>query len=78
MSTVKINLDRLIAKKIIAEGRPISLKEVSQKTGITENRLIDYRKNRARAIKLETIAILCNYFDCTPGDLLDYVPKTND
>lgn len=66
---IKINLDSLIGKKIIAWGRPITLKEVSQATGITENRLVDYRKGRAKAIKLETIATLCDYFNCMPGDL---------
>lgn len=70
MARIKINLDPLIAKKIIAQGRPITLKEVSQETGITENRLVDYRKSRAKAIKLETIAVLCVYLDCTPCDLL--------
>ncbi len=70
MTTVKINLDPLIARKVIVEGRPITLREISLKTGITENRLVDYRKNRASAVKLETIAALCDYFNCTPGDLL--------
>lgn len=70
MATIKINLDPLIAKKVIVEGRPITLKEISLKTGITKNRLVDYRKSRASAVKLETIAALCDYFNCTPGDLL--------
>jgi putative transcriptional regulator len=70
MVTVRINLDALIAKNVITNGRPITLKEVSQATGVTENRLVDYRKGRAKAVKLETIAVLCDYFSCTPGDLI--------
>lgn len=70
MAQVKFNLDPLIANKGAAIGRPITLKEVSKATDISENRLVSYRKNRASAIKLETIAALCEYFNCTPGDLL--------
>ena len=78
MATVKINLDALIAKKVLAEGSAITLKEVSQSTGISENRLVDYRKNRAKAIKLDTINVLCNYFKCEPGDLIIRIPDSTE
>jgi putative transcriptional regulator len=78
MASVKINLDPLIANKVITEGRSITLKEVSQKTGISENRLVDFRKGRARAIKLKTITSLCDYFGCTPGDLIILMNKADN
>lgn len=69
MDTVKINLDHLIGLRMASLGQPITIKEISEATGISQNRLIDYRKGRADTIKLETIARLCNYFNCQPGDL---------
>ena len=73
MMTIKIKLDTLIARKMLAEDRHITIREVSENTEVSENRLIDYRKDRARAIKLETIAAFCDYFECEPGDIFGRV-----
>lgn len=70
MARSRIDLDRLIARKVLKDGKSITLKDISSATGISENRLVDYRKGRAKAIKFETIDILCEYFDCTPGELI--------
>lgn len=67
---IQVNLDAQIARKMLAENRQIQLKEVAEQTGLSENRLIAYRKQRGRAIKFDTLISLCRYFDCTPGDLL--------
>lgn len=73
MKKVKINLDTLIARKMLDAGRSITVKEVSDGTGISENRLIEFRKDRARAIRFDTILALCGYFDCAIADLMTIV-----
>lgn len=78
MTTVKFNLDALIGKKMAELGRHLTLVEISEATGVSQNRLVDYRKNKAGAIKLETIATLCDFFDCEPGDLLVRVQPEAD
>lgn len=70
MARILINLDKMIAQKVIATGKPVTLKEVSEGTGISENRLVSFRKQRASAVKLDSLVALCLYFDCQPGDLL--------
>jgi len=67
---IQVNFDSLLGKKIAAEGHKITLKQVSEATGISQNRLIEYRKGKATAIKFDTLVSLCAYFGCTPGDLL--------
>jgi len=67
---IKVNIDAMLGRKITAEGRVITSKEVAEATGISENRLVEYRKGKARGIKFDTLISLCRYFDCTPGDLL--------
>lgn len=50
--------------------RDMTLTELSRRTGITMANLSILKNNRARAIRMSTIAALCRALDVTPGDLL--------
>lgn len=60
-----------------AENRRITLMEIAQATGISRNtlsRLADVRQTRY-VTNTGIIDRLCNYFNCQPGDLLEYVSE---
>lgn len=61
-----INLDVMMAK------RKISLKELSEKVGITNSNLSILKNNKAKAIRLSTLEVICRVLDCQPGDILKY------
>lgn len=61
-----INIDVMLAK------RKMSVTELSQKVGITIANISVLKNGRAKAIKLSTLAKLCEVLDCQPGDLLEY------
>ncbi len=61
-----IRLDRVLA------DRKMSLKELSEKVGITNVNLSNLKTGKVRAIKLETLNSICNVLKCTPGDILEY------
>lgn len=63
---ILINLDVMMAK------RKISLKELSEKVGITEANLSILKNNKAKAIRFSTLEALCAALDCTPADLMEY------
>ncbi|ORJ60288.1 helix-turn-helix domain-containing protein [Geothermobacter hydrogeniphilus] len=70
---LKIHLKRLIADKETAEGRRISLSEISAITGIhisTLSRLANHRSTDTTTANLEK---LCRYFKCSVADLIEYV-----
>jgi putative transcriptional regulator len=52
----------------------MKLKDLAEKTGIAVNNLSVLKTNKARAIRFSTLNALCEALNCTPGDLLDYVP----
>lgn len=54
--------------------KQIKLKELSEKTGIAVNNLSILKNNKARAIRFSTLNSLCKVLDCTPGDLMKFVP----
>ena len=63
---ININLDVMMAK------RKISLKDLSQRVGITNANLSILKNNKAKAIRFSTLEALCRELNCQPGDILEY------
>jgi len=63
---IEINLDVMMAK------RKISLKELSERVGITEANLSILKNNKAKAIRFTTLEALCEVLECQPADLMTY------
>ncbi|RYF19361.1 MAG: transcriptional regulator [Flavobacterium sp.] len=61
-----INLDVMLAK------RKMSLTELSDRVGITMSNLSILKTGKAKAIRIETLEIICRVLDCQPGDILEY------
>ena len=60
------NIDVMLAK------RKMSVTELSQKVGITMANISILKNGKAKAIKISTLAKLCEALNCQPGDLLEY------
>lgn len=60
------NIDVMLAK------RKMSVTELSQRVGITMANISILKNGKAKAIKISTLAKLCEALDCQPGDLLEY------
>ncbi|WP_213190554.1 helix-turn-helix domain-containing protein [Cloacibacterium caeni] len=63
-----INLDVMLAK------RKMQSQELAEKIGITQANLSILKTGKAKAIKLSTLEAICKALDCTPADLLEYIP----
>jgi putative transcriptional regulator len=61
-----VNLDVMLAK------RKMSLTELSGRVGLTMANLSVLKTGKAKAIKVSTLAKLCEALDCQPGDILEY------
>ena len=60
------NIDVMLAK------RKMSLGELAQRVGITPATMSILKTGKARAVRIATLAKLCEALDCQPGDLLEY------
>ena len=60
------NIDVMLAK------RKMSVTELSQRVGITMANISILKNGKAKAIKVSTLAKLCEALDCQPGDVLEY------
>lgn len=54
--------------------RRMKLKDLAEATGLAVNNLSILKTNKARAIRFSTLEKLCEVLDCSPGDLLEYIP----
>ena len=60
------NIDVMLAK------RKMSVTELSEKVGITMANVSVLKNGKAKALKISTLAKLCEALDCQPGDILEY------
>lgn len=67
MGRIVLRLDRMMVER----GR--SLNWLADRVGITNVNLSKIKNNHVTAIRLSTLAAICEALDCRPGDILDYV-----
>ena len=63
---IVFNIDVMLAK------RKMSLTELAEKVGITLANMSILKTGKAKAVRISTLAALCEALDCQPGDLLEY------
>lgn len=54
--------------------RKVRSRDLAAHVGITETNLSLLKSGRVRGVRFETLARICEYLECQPGDLLAYVP----
>lgn len=52
--------------------RKMSVTELSEKVGITMANISILKNGKAKALKVSTLAKLCDALDCQPGDILEF------
>ena len=63
---IVFNIDVMFAK------RKMSVTELASRVGVTLANMSILKTGKARAIKVATMAKLCQALDCQPGDLFEY------
>ena len=61
-----VNLDVMMAK------RKVSSKALAQSIGITETNLSLLKRGKVKGVRFETLAAICAYLQCQPGDILEF------
>jgi putative transcriptional regulator len=66
---IRVNLNVIMAQK------RVSLTELSERVGLTMANLSILKNEKARAIRLSTLDVLCRELECQPGELLEWVDE---
>ena len=66
------NIDVMLAR------RKMSVTQLAEKVGITVANMSVLKTGKAQAVKMTTLAKLCQALDCQPGDLMEYRPPDGE
>ena len=66
-----VNLDVMMAI------RKVRSKELAKGIGITEANLSLLKRGKVKGVRFETLASICQYLDCQPGDILAFSKTEN-
>ncbi|WP_294238147.1 helix-turn-helix transcriptional regulator [uncultured Sphingomonas sp.] len=69
---VIVHLDVMLAR------RKVRSKELAEAIGITESNLSLLKSGKVKGVRFATLAAICRYLECEPGDLLGYEPSDDD
>jgi putative transcriptional regulator len=61
---IVVQLDVMLAR------RKVKSKDLAEHVGITEANLSMLKQGKVKGVRFETLARICEFLDCQPGDLL--------
>jgi len=64
----------LMAQMTVKQGRRITYDVLHENTGLARSTLAALATGQSKMVSLETLDLLCKFFDCKVGDILAYVP----
>lgn len=62
----------------LREAKKLTQLELAQIVGVTETTIANWEKGRSGTEWLDRLIRLCAALECTPEDLLSYIPQTQD
>jgi putative transcriptional regulator len=65
---IVINLDLMLVKK------KVSSRELAAAIGLTETNLSLIKSGKVKGVRFNTLNAICDYLECQPGDILEFVP----
>lgn len=73
---IRFKLGEQIEKKQFLEGRRITVQEVATASGINRMTLSKILNQRGYSTGTEIVDKLCEYFNCSVEELLEYTPSS--
>ncbi len=69
---VIVNLDVMLVR------RKVRSNELARAIGITESNLSILKSGKVKGMRFSTLAAICRYLECEPGDILVYDRSDDD
>ncbi|KQM77471.1 transcriptional regulator [Sphingomonas sp. Leaf22] len=69
---VIVHLDVMLAR------RKVRSKQLAEAIGITESNLSLLKSGKVKGMRFATLAAICRYLECEPGDILGYELSDDD
>jgi len=69
---ITVQLDLMLAR------RKVKSRDLAEYVGITEANMSLLKQGKVKGVRFETLARICDYLECQPGDLLAFEPEPPD
>ncbi len=66
--SIEVNLDLVLVR------RKMTLTELSERVGVSVTNLSLLKTGKVKGVRFSTLEAICRELDCTPGEILAYVP----
>ena len=63
----------IVRLDVVLAQRKVRSKDLAAHIGITESNLSLLKAGHVKGVRFETLARICQYLDCQPGDLLEFI-----
>ena len=73
-AAVQVNFRRLLAEKEVRENTRYTMTDVARETNMSRQALYPWLNGDIRTVRLETLAAVCRFLGCQPGDVLVLAP----
>jgi putative transcriptional regulator len=77
-SRLKIVIHERNTERVRRGKQPLTIRRISELTGISTGAITGLSTNRVTRYDSITLQKLCRFFNCTPGDILEYLPENED
>lgn len=67
-------LSILAAERRIQYGRAPGIRTIATESGASVSTVQRLMNNSMKRVPLDDLAMLCKYFNCQVGDILEYIP----
>ena len=64
----------IVRLDVVLAHRKVKSNELARAIGITPSNLSLLKSGKVRGVRFETLAAICDYLDCEPGDILQRAP----
>lgn len=68
----------LVTLDVMLARRKVKSYELARAVGITESNLSLLKSGKVKGVRFSTLAAICRYLDCQPGEILSYAPCDDD
>lgn len=62
----------VVTLNVVMARRNVRSKELAEFVGITESNMSLLKHGKVKGVRFDTLARLCEYLDCQPGEILSY------
>lgn len=68
----------IVRLDVVMAQRKVRSNVLARAIGISETNLSLLKSGKVRGLRLATLDAICRYLDCSPSDILEYRPATEE